>query len=146
MARLQIRRALQARLDALEPPWPTRWENVTFEEPVDDPPVPHQYADLLFGQTRSLGFPAASGEEWTGYLQVTVRIPAGASADPGEERAAAIRGDLAAGQQGWFYKGQSLVHGGAAVTILQAYDGPVLSHDPKWWALPVIIPFVCYVT
>ncbi|MEC4590568.1 phage tail terminator-like protein [Nitrospirillum amazonense] len=141
MSRIAIRAALEAQLATLTPAWPTAWENVPFT-PTEG--VAWQRAKVLFGQTRALGFGADAPQEWSGVFHITVWTPAGGGPQAAEERADLLRGDVATGLQGVFYRGQALHSGGVTVIVTQPYDGPVLDTDPNWYGLPVLIPFVCH--
>ncbi len=140
MSRAAIRAALETHLAALTPAWPTRWDNVAFKEPTDG--TPWQSASVLFADTRPLGMSAESGERWQGILHITVFTPAGTGVQAAEARAALIRGDLAGGVRGHFWRGLTLTSGAASVTILQPYErAPIF--EPKWYGLPLLVPFVC---
>ncbi|MCK6444416.1 phage tail terminator-like protein [Elstera cyanobacteriorum] len=139
MSRAAIRQALEGHLATLMPAWPTKWENVTFSEPTTR--TPWQSAAVLFADTRAMGMAAGSGEAWRGVFHVTIWTPAGTGPQAAEARAAALRGDLAAGIEGHFRRGLVLTSGTAAVTILQPTERTPITSDPKWYGLPVLIPF-----
>lgn len=141
MSRAAIRQALEGHLATLTPAWPTAWENVTF---TPTPGTPWQRAAVLFGETRPLGMTAPSGEHWTGIFHITIWTPAGTGPQAAEARAAVIRGDKAARIEGHFHRGLGLTAAGANVTILQPHERTPISSDPKWYGLPLLIPFVCY--
>jgi hypothetical protein len=139
MSRAAIRQALESHLAALVPAWPTAWENVTFSEPTNR--TPWQRASVMFADTRPMGMAAGSGQEWRGVFHVTLFAPAGTGPQAAEARAAALRGDLAAGIEGHFRRGLVLSAAGAHVTILQPTERTPITNDPKWFGLPVLIPF-----
>lgn len=143
MSRAAIRTALESHLAALVPQWPTKWENVLFNEPTDK--RPWQSAAMLFADTRPTGiFAPGAGEHWSGVFHVTIWTPAGTGPQAAEARAAALRGDLAAGTEGHFRRGLVLSAAGAHVTILQPYERAPITSDPKWYGLPVLIPFQAF--
>lgn len=137
MTRQVIRSALQTRLNSLSPAWPIMWENVKYT-PV--PGTPWMQATVMFAETLPAGFGADAGEEWGGYLQVTVYAPATKGPKVAEDRADLIRGKSA---PALFYRGLNLTKNGLRVIVQQPYDAAPMQ-DADWWALPVRIPFVCY--
>lgn len=142
MSRSAIRAALEGHLATLTPSWPTAWENVPFTPTAGQP---WQRATILFADTRPLGLSAGAPEEWSGHLHIQVWTPAGQGPQAAEARAALLIGDRAAGITGHFYRGQSLISGGATVTIYQPTTRPALTSDPAWFGVPVLIPFDCVV-
>jgi hypothetical protein len=135
MTRQIIRSALQSRLNSLSPAWPIAWENIKYTPTVG---TPWQQAAILFAETAPAGFGADAGEEWSGYLQVTIYSPATKGPKVAEDRADLIRGKAAL-----FYRGLNITKDGLRVIIQQPYDALPIQ-DADWWALPVRIPFVCY--
>lgn len=147
MSRKMIRDAFEKRLVTLTPSWLTAWDNVAFDPEEDVPSVDQgwQRANCLFSEVKPAGRGVDAGEIHEGVFQVTVFSRDGVGPQVAESRASLIIGDRGQGITGQFYRGQTLVEGGVTVTVLQPYAGPPIDDDPKWYGLPLLIPFVAYV-
>jgi hypothetical protein len=126
-----IRKALEQRLNALAPTWPTAWENVLFEP---TPNVSHQRVFLLPGSPLSLGTFTAIIQH-LGLFQVDVVTTKEGGPNAGDARAVAI--------QSQFKRGTLLACDGA-VQSLWVPDQPAIqgsSFDATWRTVHVTIPY-----
>lgn len=83
----RIRAALEAHLDALEPPLATAWQNREFE-PTDD--APYQEAYAIPGPNRTLGLKQRTTLN-RGIFQVNLCYPSGGETDEVEARARLVQ-------------------------------------------------------
>lgn len=100
-----IAKALEVRLNALQPPLATSWENVNFKP---ESGVPYQVANVLFAEPENPTF----GDDFyrqRGYLQVQLRYPSNTGKAAAFQRAGLI--------QGWFKRGLSLEADGITTIV-----------------------------
>lgn len=122
------RGALETRLKALDPTFPTAWENASYTPTTG---TPYQQVTLMRATpenpVQGIGF------REQGFLQVSLYYPLNKGPGDAEAKAKALRD--------WFPKKLSLVHGGITVTINAAAEIATGFKDGDRWVVPVRIPF-----
>lgn len=139
MSRVKIRKALETHLAALTPAWPTQWQNQQFdvESEVEDADPGWQRATILFSETDSVGVGPNVPKLWQGTYQIDIFARPNKGPGIADARAEAVRAH--------FPRGRNLTADGIAVTILEPYDGNE-QVEPKWFSVPVKIPFFAVTT
>ncbi len=129
-----IRGALETRLAAMSPNWPTAFENVSFDKPSDGS---YQKATMLPAQ--SVGFAGRGSQtKYHGLLNVMVVMAANGSGIGGAE----ARASLILAQ---FPQGSSFTNGSATVTIGQPPYVAKATQTEDEISIPVWIPWFCYI-
>lgn len=96
MSNKAIRAACEAHLKALEPAFPTAWNNVNFQPPVG----PYQIPDFLFAEPDDRGF-RDNPYMQRGIFSIRLFYPTNQGAGPAETKAEQLRDH--------FYRGLSLM-------------------------------------
>lgn len=133
MSLQNIQAALEARLLALTPQWPTAWQNLAFEPQTG---VPWQKVDHLINTTRDLDLERTLRKE-QGILQVTVYCPINTGRLAALQRAELIRDHFAPVLM--------LTEGAVRVDIV---DTPRIASpmaDEPWWAVPVSVYWQAFI-
>lgn len=127
MSIINARTALLTHLESIADPWPTAWENISFDPPVE---APWQKADFIMEGPKQMGAGAESVEEWKGILQVMLCVPRGTSAKDALVRAEALRDH--------FRRSQELTDGQFTLTILNTEIHTGFTGD-QFYHMPVSI-------
>jgi Bacteriophage related domain of unknown function len=133
---IEIRNALETRLNAMSPPFPTAWENSGYVPQVG---TPYQAVYLLPAQTENPTF-AGTGQELAfeqGIFQISIYEPKSGGTQAAALRAAAIRDQ--------FKRGLSLSSGGVTVVIARTASIASALLEADWYVLPVSIPYFAHV-
>lgn len=133
MSLQNIQAALEARLMALAPAWPTAWQNLAFEPQTG---VAWQKVDHLINTTRDIALERTLRKE-QGIFQVTVYCPINTGRLAALQRAELIRDHYAPIQR--------LSDGGVYVDVV---DTPRIASpmaDEPWWAVPVSILWSAFI-
>ena len=104
MSNSQITAALETALQAVDPTFPTAWENVDFIPPI----TAYQVVTVLFAQPENPTLGNAFFRQ-RGYMQVQLRYPIGTGKQAAVAKAEAI--------QTAFKRGSSVSSGGITATI-----------------------------
>lgn len=129
MALVEIRTALEAKLNALTPSIATAWENVPFTPVVS---TPYQQVNLMIADTLN---PTMGGTHYRvkGFMQVLLCYPPSVGA-----KIAATRADLLVNH---FKRGTSLTSGGVTVIIDKTPSIAPALIDGVLYKIPVSIYF-----
>lgn len=129
MSILAIRRALEQRIEALEPTFPTAWENEEFE-PGE---VAFQKVFLLPNNTVSPTFGSTELVREQGLLQISLYYPTTGGMEDVYTKVEAIRAH--------FPKGLTLTSGGVNVQIEKRASVAPAMRDGAWMVVVVSIPY-----
>lgn len=130
MSRVQIRAALTKALMALDPNFPTDFENEALT--AVDPDQPFQRVTLMPASPEN-PVPGGGMYREVGHLQVDLAYPENYGPGAADERAQLIRDT--------FYQGASFSEGGVTVIIHRtAHIGAAWSEDHRYW-LPVSVRY-----
>lgn len=124
MSFLDVRAALEARLDVMTPALATAWENLNFTPPST---LPYQEVFLLPAEPDNAEFGPMFTER--GLLQVTLCYLLGAGPKAAADRAQLVRAQ--------FRRGLSLVKNGTVVTIEKTPEIGVAQIDDARYRVPV---------
>ena len=129
MALVEIRTALEAKLNALTPSLATAWENVPFTPVVG---TPYQQVNLMVADTLN---PTMGGTHYRvkGFMQVLLCYPPSVGA-----KTAATRADLLVNH---FKRGTSLTSGGVTVIIDKTPSIAPALIDGVLYKIPISIYF-----
>lgn len=135
MSYTSIRSALETRLNALSPAFPSAWENVIFTPSA----TAFQRVFLLPAKTVNPSFGDGLKME-SGILQVTLCYPENTGPKDAIARAELLRA--------WFNRGLSMTSGGVTVIVGNTPSIAPAQYEPGlycMYCIPVSIPFFAYV-
>lgn len=132
MSNKKIRAALETRLNALTPAWPTAWENVAFSAGTK---TSHQRAYFLPERIEPTGPFADTLRHYKGMFQVSVLVPKHGGTGDAYDRVAAILAH--------FPRGLALTADDVTVTCGQPYDSRLMPED-EFASIVVTIPWFAY--
>lgn len=124
-----IRASLEAKLDQMQQPLPTAWENVNFRT---EDGSPWQEVWLMLARPENPTF----GDDFyrqRGYLQVNLKYKVGEGAGDAQERANLLRDT--------FKRGLSLTTGGITTTVEETPEIGRGSNEGDRYVVPVFIRF-----
>lgn len=126
-----IRKALEERLQSLQPAMDTAFENTKYEPKPD---CPYQRAFLLPAPSQSIGFTGRARDfvRETGIFQISLYYPINEGTREAGSRAEAIRNH--------FRRGTTLISGGIKVITERGSVATAL-REGTWHVLPVSIPY-----
>lgn len=131
-----IRAALESRLNAMSPSFPTAWENAAYTPEIG---TPFQWVTLLPAETQNPTF-AGIGSELAfeqGIFQVSIYEPRGVGSGAAAARADALRDQ--------FKRGLTLTSGGVNVKIARTPSIAPALLEADWYVVPVSIPYFAHV-
>lgn len=133
MSTAKIRAALETRLDAVNPPLATAWENMAFVPPAAT--VPYQRAFILWATPVNQEFGSSHFEE--GIFQVNLLYPLQTGAKAATARAELLRAA--------FMRGSSLTSSGVTVSIVSTAEISQGTVDGDRWLQPVKIRISAFI-
>jgi len=125
---IDIRAALETRLNALSPALQTEWENTRIIPTAD---IPYQSVNILFADPANYENSASYQE--LGYMQVDLRYPINQAAGPAGRRAQLLRD--------WFPRGLTLTSNGVTACISKTPSVGNGRFEADRYIISVKIPF-----
>jgi len=125
----KIRAALETKLNSINPPIETVWENFNYDPELE---TPYQEPTLLFTRPDNLGFGDGPYLQ-RGYMQVSLRYPLGNGSGDATERARLLRDT--------FFRGLSLAKDGVTTVIEETPEVPAGAIEGDRFVINVRIRF-----